>query len=324
MNERSLAQNLQSLKERAEKQRSDDSQSFQARMAAANEELKVALEELRWQSRALESAHQDAQAERSRYRDLLQFSPYGCLVTDLDGTVLQVNQTAANMLGASERFLHEKPLAVFVAPEDRRAFRAELMQRLSKSSRVEELKVRLQPREGRAFAAVLTVAVTTDRSGAPLGLRWLVRDAAERQAAPEAESASSEWGRKRPAVVLIVEDNRDGADSLVELIRLWGFHAVAAYDGAAGLAAARRTPRDVALIDVGLPDMDGYEVLRRLRDELGQALVAIAMTGFGGEEENARIQAAGFARRLVKPVDLGELQVLLERPFTDPKRKRGA
>ncbi len=351
MNERNLANALKALKERVEAwARSDDSRPITARLAEADAELSIALEELqaadeelRRQNRALELAGQATEAERRHYQDLFQFAPDGYLVTDLDGTVHEANQAAARLLGVHERLLRGKPLAVFVAPEDRRAFRAELMQRLAEASRVEEMLVRFKPRDGAAFPAALTVGVMTTDGGAPSGLRWLMRDASQRTAEPALRMTAAvetappliderrhvleaalpappvvvdaDPGRppERPTVVLIVEDNRDAADSLAYLIRLWGFQAVPAYDGASALAAASQNPPDVALIDLAMPAMDGYEVLRRLRGDLGLAPLAVAVTGFAGEEDHARICAAGFSRRMVKPVDLKELQTLLAR-----------
>jgi signal transduction histidine kinase/ActR/RegA family two-component response regulator len=115
--------------------------------------------------------------------------------------------------------------------------------------------------------------------------------------------------------ILVVDDNVDGANSLSLLLRVLGHQVDTAYDGATALEVARGCAPDVVLLDIGLPRMDGLEVARRLRDELGLArTLLIAMTGYGHDEDRRRSQEAGFNAHLVKPVDLDELRALLARP----------
>jgi signal transduction histidine kinase/ActR/RegA family two-component response regulator len=128
--------------------------------------------------------------------------------------------------------------------------------------------------------------------------------AAGSQAAPHAE---------RPRRVLIVEDNLDAAETLADLLEHWGLEVRVACNGTAAIEAAREEPPGVALVDIGLPGMDGYEVVRRLREQAGldQALL-VALTGYGQEEDRRRARQAGFHVHLTKPVDLAELQRLLK------------
>jgi PAS domain S-box-containing protein len=574
MNRQQFAQDLQNLKERVLAWgRSPDGPAPAAGLTEAGEELHVALdelqtaeEELRRQNQALEVARDAAEAERRRYQDLFDSAPDAYLVTDLEGVVREANRAAARLFGTPERFLAGKPLVLLVAPDDRRAFHAELTRRLGETCRADEMLLRMQPRGGAPFPAALTVAATADGRGRPAGLRWLVRDVSRRpveeggaaaepglwtrlaeltdadrhkdeflavlahelrnplaplsvalqmlrrcradaagatavQALDTAErqvqklsrlvdelldvsrirqgktelrrervdlaavaaaavetvrpliderrhalevslpaepvcleadpgrleqvltnlltnaakytepggritlraepdgaqvlirvrdtgvgispellprlfepfvQSAANAGRSRgglglglalvkrfvelhggsveahsdgpgrgsefvvrlpaaqpPAAgegkeengapsgrsvsVLIVDDNRDAAASLAQLVGLWGCRATTACDAASALAAARKEPPDMVLMDIGLPDMDGCEALRRLREETGQAPVAVALTGFSGEGECARMRAAGFERCLVKPPDLKELQGLLVR-----------
>jgi signal transduction histidine kinase len=114
--------------------------------------------------------------------------------------------------------------------------------------------------------------------------------------------------------VLIVDDNADAAQMLAQYVATLGYRVEAALDGPAALAAADRVRPEVALLDIGLPVMDGYEVARRLRasnEHAGIRLVAI--TGYGQEADRQRTQAAGFDAHLVKPVDLDALELLLSR-----------
>lgn len=115
------------------------------------------------------------------------------------------------------------------------------------------------------------------------------------------------------ARVLVVDDNRDAADSLAEILRLLGLRVTTAYDGAAALQAARKDLPAVVFLDIGMPDMDGPAVLRALRALPGaDAVFACAVTGFGPEDEKAgRAEFDGFNGRLQKPVALHELRALL-------------
>jgi signal transduction histidine kinase/CheY-like chemotaxis protein len=114
-------------------------------------------------------------------------------------------------------------------------------------------------------------------------------------------------------VVMIVDDNTDAALSLAEVLRLSGMTALVARDGAEGLALAQSGPLpDVALLDIGLPGMDGYEVAREWRRRFGRATKLIALTGYGAPEDRRRSAQAGFDEHLVKPVALDELLPLLD------------
>jgi PAS domain S-box-containing protein len=107
-----------------------------------------------------------------------------------------------------------------------------------------------------------------------------------------------------PRRVLIVDDNRDFANSLVMLLRMAGHEATAVYDGSAALSAAREFKPHAVLLDIGLPGASGYEVARALRDAAELApLTLIALTGYGRDEDRDRVVAAGFDHHLVKPVD---------------------
>ncbi len=111
--------------------------------------------------------------------------------------------------------------------------------------------------------------------------------------------------------ILLIEDNPDGRNSLTLLLKLVGHEVEAAEDGRRGIEAATASPPDVALIDIGLPDMDGYQVATHLRGVLGKQTVLVALTGFSQPEDRQRALAAGFHSHLTKPVDLRTLQALL-------------
>ena len=113
--------------------------------------------------------------------------------------------------------------------------------------------------------------------------------------------------------ILVLDDNVDQADSLSQLLSLWGHDVRTVHDGPAALVAAAAFRPEVVFLDIGLPGMDGYEVARRLRRDpaLGRA-VLIAFSGYGTDEDRRNSQEAGIDTHLVKPVDPGALRALLE------------
>jgi len=112
--------------------------------------------------------------------------------------------------------------------------------------------------------------------------------------------------------VLIVEDNPDASDALHMLLELLGHKVRVVRDGPSALEAVRANAPDVALVDIGLPGMDGYEVARRARPLATPGrMTLIALTGYGRDEDKARALAAGFDYHLTKPVDVDALRSLL-------------
>jgi CheY-like chemotaxis protein len=112
--------------------------------------------------------------------------------------------------------------------------------------------------------------------------------------------------------ILIVDDNRDAADSLVLLLRLMGNDTRTAYDGQEGVDVAGEFRPDVVLLDIGLPKLNGYQACRQIREQpWGKKVVLSAVTGWGQEEDRRRSHEAGFDHHLVKPVDPHDLLKLL-------------
>ena len=129
-------------------------------------------------------------------------------------------------------------------------------------------------------------------------------------AAPAASAAatpalpSPRAGRK----VLVVDDNADAADSLVQILRLKGFDALACYDGEAALNAAQELKPEVAFLDLNMPGMNGTELAARLRAQAGhRAIKLIALTGMGQKSDLAATRAAGFDAHVTKPASLDEV-----------------
>jgi len=112
--------------------------------------------------------------------------------------------------------------------------------------------------------------------------------------------------------ILVVDDNVDSVESLALLLTLAGNETQAAYDGHEAIAAAETFRPDVILLDIGLPELSGYDVARRIREQpWGQSIVLVALTGWGQEEDRRRSREAGFNHHLTKPVDPVALKKLL-------------
>jgi signal transduction histidine kinase len=139
-------------------------------------------------------------------------------------------------------------------------------------------------------------------------------DAVEQAAAAPADDAAEGPHAVRPAVrrILVADDNVDAADSLALLLELAGHQVRVAHDGRAALSAAAEFRPDAVLLDIGMPEMDGYQVARAVRRESwGKSVQLIALTGWGHEDDRQRALDAGFDRHLTKPVDPADLAALL-------------
>jgi signal transduction histidine kinase/ActR/RegA family two-component response regulator len=131
-------------------------------------------------------------------------------------------------------------------------------------------------------------------------------------ALPRLETRAVERRKDRPRRVLIVEDNADAREMLRALLAIHGHAVQDTASGAAALAAAADAWPDVVLVDIGLPDIDGYELAGRLRAAAGgRNVLLVAVTGYGQPADKARAMAAGFDAHLTKPVELERLQEML-------------
>jgi signal transduction histidine kinase len=112
--------------------------------------------------------------------------------------------------------------------------------------------------------------------------------------------------------ILVADDNNDALESLATLLQLSGHEVYTAANGAMALESAEQHRPEVALLDIGMPKMDGYEVARRIRAQpWGQRMTLVALTGWGQDSDRRRSQEAGFDSHLVKPLDLDKLTELL-------------
>jgi len=156
----------------------------------------------------------------------------------------------------------------------------------------------------RALAQLHGGSVSAHSDGIGKGSRFTVR-------LPLAASARDGAARTPPTVahatarpvrMLVVDDNADAADSLAEVVRSMGHHAEVSYSGLTALQIAADGRFDLVMLDIGLPEIDGYEVARRLRRILGPSTRIVAVTGYGAEEDRRRSREAGFDDHVVKPM----------------------
>jgi signal transduction histidine kinase len=146
------------------------------------------------------------------------------------------------------------------------------------------------------------------------GARFTVRLPAIPEPEPVAQHAARPLPAPRPARqarVLIVEDNDDSRVSLQRILQADGHLVSAARDARAGLEAAAAGSPNIAVVDIGLPGMDGYQFARALRERFGSGVRLIALTGYGTEADRQRAAEAGFDAHLTKPVDLDRLLALV-------------
>ena len=165
----------------------------------------------------------------------------------------------------------------------------------------------------RTLAELHGGSVTVHSEGRGRGSEFVVRlprvAQGETMPATDHEMSAPTAPRKR---ILIVDDNEDGATSLSMLLNLSGHETFTASDGREALSAFQEIRPDVALLDIGLPGLNGFEVARRIRElPFGKDAVLVAVTGWGQEDDRNRSREAGFDAHLVKPVNHQELMKLL-------------
>ena len=141
-----------------------------------------------------------------------------------------------------------------------------------------------------------TVQARNGGSGAEFTVRLPITSA---RLQPDTSTKATEAPPRR---IVIIEDNADGREALVMALRLLGCDVRAGATGREGMALALSDQPDLVLVDIGLPDVDGYEVARSLRARLGHHVQLVALTGYGQETDRRRSAEAGFDAHLVKPV----------------------
>lgn len=238
-------------------------------------DVRVAEQELRERDEQLIAARQQLENERERYRDLFQFAPDAYVVTDEYGVVREANYAAARLLNVPGRNLIGKPLAVFVAPGERRPFRQEINSLLAAKEPLEQQWVtRLQLRRSEPFTTAMTVSAATDEEGRRF-LRWMLRDIRELKAAEEVLTrARDELETRVQQRTRELEEAAQQKEQLLEQLR----EANEAKDEFLGLLSHElRTSITVIF--------GGIRALRRLGDEMAEDEAAGILSNVDQEAE---------------------------------------
>jgi CheY-like chemotaxis protein len=154
--------------------------------------------------------------------------------------------------------------------------------------------------------------VEAHSDGAGRGSEFIVRFPISAAQANPSVKASSEPELTIRRDILIVDDNRDSAQTLSDLLRTYGHKTHVAYDGNEALDVAQRLRPEVVLLDIGLPTLNGYDACRSIRSQpWGERMVLVALTGYGQDSDVLKARQAGFDHHMVKPVNHQALQAIL-------------
>jgi two-component system, chemotaxis family, CheB/CheR fusion protein len=196
-------------------------------------------------------------------------------------------------------------------------------------AKVFEMFTRVEPEVGRSEGGLgigLALAkgivelhggrIQAHSSGANQGSEFVIalpRSVIAPAAPPVLERHSDVTNQTAPRRVLIADDNRDSAETLSMLLNISGHEVHLAHTGAEALATAKRVRPDIAILDIGMPDLTGYEVAERIRNEAwGKEMALIAVTGWGQDSDRRRALGAGFDHHLTKPIDPDRLKQLID------------
>ncbi len=155
--------------------------------------------------------------------------------------------------------------------------------------------------------------LTADSAGAGLGSTFTMRLPMHAAAVPSDEASRIAPQAADAVRVLVIDDNRDSADTMMQLLQLLGQDARCAYGAHDGVRVARSFRPRIVLLDLNMPDGDGFSVMRRLREQSDEAIFVAAMTGYGQASDRQRTFEAGFQAHLTKPVNVERLREVLVR-----------
>ena len=162
--------------------------------------------------------------------------------------------------------------------------------------------------------------ITAKSDGVGKGAEFVIRIPLTAEVPAKEGSHRSPYAEQQALRILVVDDNRDAADSLATLLEVYGHMALVAYDGETALEKAEKMRPHVGLVDIGMPSMNGHEVARRIKaTPWGKDTMLVAVTGWGAKSDRALSKEAGFAYHLTKPVDYDTLASLLKTAVREPR-----
>ena len=338
MNDELFRQHFQALQKQIAALKAKQVAGAWEEITAALEGLQLIYEEMQTSLEVAEVVEEELLERNQRintvyqhYFDLFNYSPYGYLVTDANGLILEANGAIAQLLNVPHPHLAGKPLAVYIAESDRSTFRTNLNQ-LSQSNGIQVWHINLSPRKGELFAAELTVAIVCNNSGVIEALRIGVYDGftfchvhslyqqtftqPTEQLKPEDLTQNSCVPALPDSLdglqVLIVDDEADAREFITAVLSSHGIGVTAVATAAAALEALQRFRPDVLVSDIRMPDENGYSLIRKIREleaEKGWHIPAAALTAYLAEDREKAL-AAGFESHLPKlaqPTELVEM-----------------
>jgi PAS domain S-box-containing protein len=261
----------------------------------------------------------------------LRLPPPGALMVDVD--VTRITQVIANLLNNAAKYTPQQGRIEIAAEraKDRACISvrdsgvgipAEMLPHVFEMfAQIDRTLARAQGGLGIGLALVKSLvelhggSVEAHSEGHGLGSRFVINlplTVADAQIFPHAPTSMLTSPHSKNIRVLVVDDNVDSADSLSQCLRMLGYQTLMAHDGLEAVRSAESYNPDVALLDIGLPHMSGYEAARQIRAQpQGAQLLLIALSGWGQEEDRRKSKAAGFDHHFVKPVDIDELTNVL-------------
>jgi CheY-like chemotaxis protein len=197
----------------------------------------------------------------------------------------------------------------------------EMFMQVDRSSRHSQGGLGIGLTLARSLVAMHGGQITAHSSGPGTGSEFVVTLPARARSdlVPQSDAAPARLPARR---VLVVDDNRDAADTLSTLLGALGVTVAIAYSGRDALDAIATFGPDIVLLDIGMPDMDGYETSRRIRAKYANDVLLVALTGWGQDEDLRQSRAAGFDHHLVKPPDIERLREILSEPAGQPTARR--
>jgi CheY-like chemotaxis protein len=287
-------------------------------------------------SRAIESARPLFEERRQHFEASIPAAPL-----EINGDLTRITQVLVNLLNNAAKYtpaggritlatLRDGDDAVIRVSDTGIGIPADRLPEVFEMfAQVERSSARAQGGLGIGLALVRRLvemhggSVVAQSAGPGQGSRFEVRLPT---VAPLAALARGDRARDAAAAagdgshVLVADDNRDSADSMAMMLDLLGYRTTVVYDGDEALQAASALRPRIAILDIGMPRVNGHEVARRLRSEpWGERMVLIALSGWGRDDDRRKTAAAGFDHHLVKPLDLHELAALLAPVGSGPK-----
>lgn len=295
----------------------------QIKIAAALEGLQLLYEEMQTSLEAAEvietkliEQNQQVAASYQYYYDLFHTLPIAYLITDANGLIREANQAIAQLLNLPQSYLIGKPLALYVAEEDRRAFRTALNQ--VHTSSIQHCEITFSPRNRDRVAASVQIAAIAalehhEQGTGSLGIAVYVVSQVELPTT----SVSQHTEETAPTLpqsldglrVLVIDDEADARDFITAALESYGIEVTAVTTVAAALAALEEFRPDVLVSDIRMPDADGYSLIRRVREleaEKGWHIPAAALTAYLTEDREKAL-SAGFEAHLHKLAQPREL-----------------